>query len=109
MTFLHSQRFRVTLFFVIFILLLSTPKGYSSEKYYIDDSPVLLYKVINWWYHCLPEEAEFLCGKSVKWSNRGDEKISYNKEKRVLELNVTGGYASMLSAVAPCNQCDQSR
>jgi hypothetical protein len=42
---------------ILLLITLFTPVfGLATEKYYIDQQPVLLYKIINWWNNCLPDD-----------------------------------------------------
>ena len=49
-----SFTFLLSCFFIV------NNDAFCSETYYIDNNRVLLYKIINWWYDCLPEESNLL-------------------------------------------------
>lgn len=79
---------------------------YLSEKYYIDDQHVfLLYKIINWWYDCQPEDNYLLCGKTIKCTNLGNACVEYTQSKSVLMVTIQKGLADQLSIFKTCNQC----
>ena len=80
-------------------------KAYCSEKYYIDNQRVLLYKIINWWYDCLPEESTRLCGSRIKYENRGNARILYDAAEQKLTLEVDGGFAELLAFFKVCQGC----
>lgn len=81
-----------------FILILIFNSGaLCSETYYIDNSRVLLYKIINWWYDCLPDESETLCGGLIKYERQSHIIVEYNKNKKKLTLKAVGGFAGQLS------------
>ena len=80
-------------------------KACCAEKYYIDNQRVLLYKVINWWYDCLPEESTQLCGSRIKYENRGNARILYDASEKELTLGVDGGFADLLAFFSQCRGC----
>lgn len=80
----------------IFVLIFNSC-ALCAETYYIDNNRVLLYKVINWWYDCLPGESENLCDRLVKYERRGDIIVEYNNYKMNLALKAEGGFAAQLS------------
>ncbi len=81
------------------------PLAFCSEDYYIDNSRVLLYKLINWWYDCTPEETHLLCGRPVKYQNRENAHVEYHEAENTLKLKVKGGFADLLSILKPCEKC----
>ena len=78
---------------------------FCSETYSINNNRVLLYKVINWWYDCLPEESSQLCGRLVKCQNKGNAQVEYNETEMILKLQIKGGFADMLSVLKQCEHC----
>ncbi len=87
------------------ILLMAHQKACCEENYYIDNQRVLLYKIINWWYDCLPEESILLCGSPIKYENRGNAHILYNDSEKKLTLGINGGFADMLALFKQCQGC----
>lgn len=81
--------------------------GYAgcSEKYYINNTPVLLYKIINWWYYCLPEESHQFCGSIVRCQTRGDIQIKYDSVKMTLRIDARKNFADLLSVFKECRPC----
>jgi len=81
-------------------------KDIPCEKYYIDEQNVfLLYKIVNWWYDCLPKDDYLLCGKSVKCTNLGNACIAYTQSKSALEISVQNRLAGQLSIFKTCDGC----
>lgn len=76
-----------------------------SEKYYIENQNVLLYKIINWWYDCQPEDNFLLCGEKIKCNNLGNACIEYAQSKSVLKISIQGGFADLLSIFKTCDRC----
>lgn len=77
-----------------------------SEKYCIDDQNVfLLYKLINWWYDCQPEDNYLLCGKTITCINRGNACIAYTRSRSALTISIQTGLADYLSILKTCNAC----
>lgn len=97
-------RFLKTAFFTLCFIFLFHD-AYSDEKYYIDNSPLFLYKTINWWYDCLPEESKKLCGKSIKCTNTGNAQVEYNEPDKKLEIKIKSGFATLLLAFKRGKQC----
>ena len=67
------------------------------ETFYIDKNSVLLYKVINWWYDCLPEDSDQLCGRLLKYQILDNAKVEYNEAEMILKLGIKGGFTGQLS------------
>lgn len=95
--------FKSAFFTICFIFLFHD--AYCDEIYYIDNSPLFLYKTINWWYDCLPKESKKLCGKPIKCSNTGNAQIEYDEPNKKMEIKIKGGFATMLLAFKRCKQC----
>jgi len=94
------------LFFICFSCsIIFTQDASCAENYYIDNNRVLLYKIINWWYDCLPEETDRLCGSRLKYENRGNAKAEFNNAERTLKLNVKGGFTDLISIFKQCKTC----
>ena len=66
-----------------------------SERYDIEGQNLLLYKTVNWWYDCLPEDNFLLCGKKIGCRNFGNARIDHTQS--VLKISVPGGFADQLS------------
>lgn len=89
----------------IAVLLMAHQKACCTENYAIDNQRVLLYKIINWWYDCLPEESTRLCGSRIRYENRGNARILYDGSRKKLILGIDGGFADMLALFRQCNGC----
>ena len=76
-----------------------------SEKYYINNKQVLLYKIINWWYDSLPEESHQLCGSIVKCQTKGNIQIEYDAIEMKLGITAKESFADLLSIFKQCEQC----
>ncbi len=97
-------QFNRTVFFSLLLVLLSR-HAHCGEIYYVDDSPLFLYKTINWWYDCLPEESKKLCGRPIKCSNTGNARVEYDEHNKNLALKIKGGLAAMLLVFKKCTHC----
>jgi hypothetical protein len=75
-----------TFFSLLFIFLIRD--AYCDECYYVDNSPLFLYKTINWWYDCLPKESKKLCGRLIKCSNTGNAQVKYDEPNKNIELKI---------------------
>jgi hypothetical protein len=73
--------------------------------FYIDNNSVLLYKVINWWYDCLPEESDQLCGRLLKYQIMDHAKVEYNEAEMILKLGIKGGFTDQLIIFKQCEGC----
>lgn len=69
----------------------------GAESYYINNNRVLLYKVINWWYDCLPEVSEQLCGQILTYRDPGSMKVAYDEDNRVVKLIVPNRFTDIVS------------
>ena len=81
------------------------PDALGSETYYIENNRVLLYKIINWWYDCLPEESNRLCGSPVRYMNTGNARVDYDEPEMKLKLHIHGGFGELLSIFKQCKDC----
>lgn len=81
--------------------------GQASDRYFLNDQPVLLYKVINWWYDAEPETAQQICGDKIRYVGHGKLQLSYNANSTVntMQVDVAGGFAALLSPVRQCADC----
>lgn len=93
--------------FTIVLVCVSTIPSYvaCSEKYYINNNQVLLYKIINWWYDSLPEESHQLCGSFIRCQTKGNVQIEYDAIEMKLRLNAKESFAELLSIFKQCEQC----
>lgn len=97
---------RFLLFFLVLVYFHGHPANvYCQESYYIDGQTVLLYKIINWWYDCLPEEDGLYCGKTIKCMSQGDAQIQYSEAEMTMKISVNGGLADLLSVFRQCERC----
>ena len=90
---------------ILSFLIISSHDAFCVETYYIDNNRVLLYKIINWWYDCLPEESSRLCGSRIKCQSRDDVRVEYNETEMILKLKLKGGFAALISIFKQCKQC----
>ena len=93
--------------FTIVMVCLSTTSNYAacSEEYYINNDKVLLYKIINWWYDCLPEESRQICGNLIICQAKGNIQIEYDAVEMKLRLNTKESFADLISIFKECEQC----
>ncbi|GAB6145977.1 hypothetical protein JCM12294_34170 [Desulfocicer niacini] len=80
--------------------------AHCTEIYYISNNRVLLYKIINWWYDCLPEESNLICGSIIKCKSKGDTQVVYDETEMKLKLQINGGFAEQVSIFKQCEQCE---
>lgn len=78
---------------------------YFSEVCFVDNNYVLLYKIINWWYDCLPADDTLPCGDFITCQTIGKLIVYYNKEDKTLTLENTGDFAGLLSVLRQCSDC----
>lgn len=85
--------------------LLTNTDALCSETYYIGSDRVLLYKIINWWYDCPPEESTRLCGSTIKCQSTGDTRVEYIESETTLRLHISGGFAGLVSIFKEYEHC----
>jgi len=76
----------------------------GSQAYFINNQKVLLYKIINWWYDSLPEDAHRLCGALIRCRAKGPIQIEYNAGEMTLKFNANTEFAQLLSIFEPWEQ-----
>lgn len=69
----------------------------GSETCTIDGNQVLLYKIINFWYDCLPEETGQICGTRLHCQSRGEARVGYTPGEKLLEIRVETGFMRLLA------------
>lgn len=67
----------------------------------IDGQPVLLYKIIQWWYDAPASEAPWACGRTLACRTRDPIQITYAQNDRRLTLRFEAAFAELVSAGAP--------
>lgn len=95
------------LLFLALILCCIPRLSTTSELYFLDNSQVLIYKIINWWYHAPTEESGQLCGKNLRYVNTGESNVSYVENGSAIKISIDDGFASMLSIVKECEACSK--
>lgn len=95
----------VSCLMVLSCCLIINHDALCSETYYIGGNRVLLYKIINWWYDCLPEESNQLCGSLIKYQNKGNSQVEYDETESILKFQINGDFAGLLSIFKQCEQC----
>lgn len=91
---------------IIGVCVFTSPNfAVCSEKYYINNTRVLLYKIINWWYDSLPEESYLLCGESIKCRSQGNIQVRYDAVEMKIRLYPKESFADSLSVFKQCKQC----
>ena len=89
----------------ILLSLLSRPhSAFCSQGYYLDGNPALLYKVINWWYDCLPGESQKLCGHSVTYRSQGDLQVEYHEDQSIIKIKLNSMVSERISILKPTAQ-----
>lgn len=90
---------------LLLLLLLSiagtVPSHAASFAYTIDDQPVLLYKIIQWWYDAPTSEIPWACGRALSCRTTDPIQITYTLNDRRLTLRFGAGFAELVSAGAP--------
>ena len=100
-----STKRSVHLFLILLCIHIFSFEAFCEETCRIENNHVLLYKIINWWYDCLPDECDLFCGKTVECENRGNAEIEYDASDMTLKLRVKGGFADLFSVFKACKDC----
>ncbi len=75
----------------------------SKGIYLIDAQPVLLYKIVNWWYTCLETNAQLVCGAPLTFKSQGKIKVAYDNQTRQLDLLLPQGVLTQLALFKPAS------
>ena len=81
----------------VLMILFSPVFVWATEKYFIDQQPVLLYKIINWWNTCLPNDCGLLCGRAISCTDQGNVNIQKHTKGSGLILRMNGTFAELLT------------
>jgi len=93
----------------IIFALLSQPLLHTSDKYFgddtysIDNSKVMLYKLINWWNIYGGEESQRLCNRSLHYEDTRKVALKYQANLKILELHLDNDFASLISIMGTAN------
>ncbi len=93
---------------ILFLCLSLSQKAFSREAYFIDGQKVLLYKVINWWYDCLPQERHLMCQKIIRYESSGNARLEYDMGQRKLTIFITTGFPDRMSLFNPDRQKEET-
>lgn len=101
----HRTGWPCALSLLLLLLLFSIagagPSRAANFAYTIDDQPVLLYKIIQWWYDAQAADAPWVCGRTLACHTTDPIQITYVQSDRRLSLRFEAGFAELVSAGAP--------
>lgn len=90
---------------LLLLLLFSTagvvPCRAANFAYSIDGQPVLLYKIIQWWYDAPATEVPWICGRTLACRTMDPIQITFSQADRRLTFRFEAGFAELVSAGAP--------
>lgn len=94
----------LTIGLVIGAILFAVPHTIqANEIYLVNDRPVLLYKLVNWWYTCLETETQMICGAPLTFQSREEIQVAYDNQTRQLDLLLPKGVLTQLSLFKPAD------
>jgi hypothetical protein len=80
----------------IFCLTATGRAQADLETYTIDGQPVLLYKIIQWWYDAPDAQGPWICGRSLACRTRAPLEISYAADNGRISLGLEAGFAELV-------------
>lgn len=83
----------------------SNEKPLFSETCYIDNSYVLLYKIINWWNDSEPDYDNMICGNTLRCKISGISTIQYDSVKELLTISTNSDIEDLVSIFKECENC----
>ncbi len=90
---------KITGVFVVLFWFLWTPAAVSgNDVYSVDGRPVLLYKVINFWYTCLERDREILCGLLLTCENYGNVVLDYDQKTQQITFRIPSKFGELVCA-----------
>jgi hypothetical protein len=66
------------------------------DTYTVDGQPVLLYKIIQWWYDAPVTQAPWICGRALSCRTRTPLRVTYLPSARRLTLHIEAGFAELV-------------
>jgi len=94
---LRKLKLSIVLFFLSFTVLQGANKYFGDDTYSIDNSKVLLYKLINWWNVYGGDESQRLCNRSINYEDTRKIKLKYFTKLKTLEVKLDNDFASLIS------------
>ena len=79
--------------------------SFYDEKCYLDNNYVLLYKIINWWNDCTPDDEYLLCNNQLKCELYNSTNIKYDDENQLLIFNSKYYIEELISIFSECENC----
>lgn len=89
------------LLLLLFSIASVVPSPAANFAYTIDEQPVLLYKIIQWWYDAPAADAPWACGRTLTCRTADPIQITYAQNDRRLSLQFEAGFAELVSAGTP--------
>ncbi|WP_028581306.1 hypothetical protein [Desulfogranum japonicum] len=86
--------------------LLSKEESILTEKCYIDNNYVLLYKIINWWNDSSSDEDNIVCGDTLRYVVTGVSIIHYDNKKELLTISTNSYLEDLVSLFKECRECE---
>ena len=66
------------------------------DTYTIDGQPVLLYKIIQWWYEAPEAQAPWICARTLACRTRHPVEISFSPDDRRISLRFETEFADLI-------------
>ena len=73
------------------------------ERYLINGTQVLLYKVMNWWYDCLAQDAQWLCGQPLVYQSQSGLTFKRSENRSDWMLLFPKGFADLIALCPQTN------
>lgn len=100
------RKHRFCILFILFLFNYSPP-ALGFEHCSIEKDRVILYKVINWWYDNLDQEADFLCRKTIICRRLGQADIQYDAKNQTLTFKLENTVGELLAYGPSLFVCEQ--
>lgn len=80
-------------------ILLFTSSLFSKEVYYLDNNPLLLYKIINWWSIETQRDNKKPCNKAIKVTSNS-LKFKYNEKDQTLSVQLKAKFPKKMEVIS---------
>jgi hypothetical protein len=81
---------------LILCLAVAGPAFADIDTYTIDGQPVLLYKIIQWWYDAPDIQAPWICGRTLTCRTRAPIEVTYSSGNGRLRLDIEAEFAELV-------------
>lgn len=101
----------IKFFYPCIVLIVVCNNSYSKEDTpfpeacYLENSYVLLYKIINWWNDSVDGDSSFICNNNLLCEVKGQSHITVNNQNNTISIGTSSHIEDLISIFKECSNC----